>query len=408
VEPAGLQEIFYKTSRMVVFACNACGASVKKNQVEKHYQQQCRRCESLSCMDCGKDFWGEEYKNHIKCISEDQKYAAKGWQPKASTNKGERKQEAWIEAINKAVSDSRDMSPALRQVLSTLTQHSNIPRKKKKFENFVSNSVHVRNQALVEQAWKVFEAAVAKPKEDEAPKPADQGTSTETGPGAENGQEKGSSVPAPKKKKKRKEASAADEAENEQEESNSAPVQKKKKKRKECLAEDQQDPELPAPDSAEHKKSKREKKQERSKKKNKGGVSKDNETTKKKRRLQDEEEQLNGAEANGGAPHGKKQKLDKDSTEQLNATLDESALMSVHRPGKFDWTGVVLAVLGTQEDKELPMKKLRKKVMSEFQSRGGDGKPDTTREEIWAKLEKKLKRMPQVKVLRDNVKLVSA
>ena len=37
---------------MVFFTCNACGASLKKNQVEKHYLHQCRQCEVLSCIDC--------------------------------------------------------------------------------------------------------------------------------------------------------------------------------------------------------------------------------------------------------------------------------------------------------------------------------------------------------------------
>ncbi len=46
-----------RSSKMVFFSCNACGESVKKNQVEKHYTQQCRNCEMLSCIDCGKDFW---------------------------------------------------------------------------------------------------------------------------------------------------------------------------------------------------------------------------------------------------------------------------------------------------------------------------------------------------------------
>ena len=39
---------------MVYFTCNACGASLKKNQVEKHYMNQCRSCEVLTCIDCQK------------------------------------------------------------------------------------------------------------------------------------------------------------------------------------------------------------------------------------------------------------------------------------------------------------------------------------------------------------------
>lgn len=42
---------------------------------------------------------GEDYKNHIKCISEDQKYGGKGYEAKA--NKGDVKQQQWIQ-VNSA------------------------------------------------------------------------------------------------------------------------------------------------------------------------------------------------------------------------------------------------------------------------------------------------------------------
>lgn len=38
---------------------------------------------------------GNDYKNHNKCISEDQKYGGKGFEAKA--NKGDVKQQQWIE-----------------------------------------------------------------------------------------------------------------------------------------------------------------------------------------------------------------------------------------------------------------------------------------------------------------------
>ncbi len=80
---------------MVFFTCNACGASLKKNQVEKHYQSECRNCSSLSCMDCGVDFHGDSYAEHTKCISEAEKY--QGAMYKEGTNKGDKKQEEWLE-----------------------------------------------------------------------------------------------------------------------------------------------------------------------------------------------------------------------------------------------------------------------------------------------------------------------
>ena len=80
---------------MVFFTCNACGSSLKKNQVEKHYQCECPRCEVLSCMDCGKDFYGDEYASHTKCISEAAKY--QGSLFKGSSDGGGKKQQEWLE-----------------------------------------------------------------------------------------------------------------------------------------------------------------------------------------------------------------------------------------------------------------------------------------------------------------------
>lgn len=83
---------------MVFFTCGACGASLKKNQVEKHYQTECPRCEVLSCMDCGRDFYGDEYAGHTKCISEAEKYQGALLSDSArGPGKGERKQQEWLQ-----------------------------------------------------------------------------------------------------------------------------------------------------------------------------------------------------------------------------------------------------------------------------------------------------------------------
>lgn len=82
--------------RMVSFICNACGQTVRKNQVEKHYQTQCSSCCVLSCIDCGKDFAGNEYTSHNSCISEAEKYQGHLYKAKEKGNKGEAKQKEWL------------------------------------------------------------------------------------------------------------------------------------------------------------------------------------------------------------------------------------------------------------------------------------------------------------------------
>uniref|UniRef100_A0A803T329 Ly1 antibody reactive n=1 Tax=Anolis carolinensis TaxID=28377 RepID=A0A803T329_ANOCA len=111
---------------MVVFTCNACGESVKKVQVEKHVNI-CRNCQCLSCMDCGKDFWGDDYKCHVKCLSEDQKYGGKGFE--AKTHKGDVKQEFFCFLIK---------------------------------QNWMANSLKIHNKTLQDQVWDIFSEATKK------------------------------------------------------------------------------------------------------------------------------------------------------------------------------------------------------------------------------------------------------
>jgi len=76
---------------MVVFNCGQCGEALKKNQVDKHLTIICRRVQTLSCIDCGKDFDREGYKTHIKCVSEQEKYGGANYMANSNVNKGEKK-----------------------------------------------------------------------------------------------------------------------------------------------------------------------------------------------------------------------------------------------------------------------------------------------------------------------------
>ena len=103
------------SSKMVFFTCNACGSSLKKNQVEKHYQSECPRCEVLSCMDCGRDFHGDEYAGHTKCISEAEKYQGGLFRESGKAGgggKGEKKQQEWLEVLVAYVDSRYFMSVA--------------------------------------------------------------------------------------------------------------------------------------------------------------------------------------------------------------------------------------------------------------------------------------------------------
>ncbi len=102
---------------MVYFNCCKCNNGFKKSQVEQH-MYQCGS-KAVCCIDCNKDFGFEqniylfilkrqiyklkyfsivEFKAHIKCITESEKYESKSSYV-SKANKGEVKQNAWFEVI---------------------------------------------------------------------------------------------------------------------------------------------------------------------------------------------------------------------------------------------------------------------------------------------------------------------
>ncbi|VDP13239.1 unnamed protein product [Soboliphyme baturini] len=141
---------------MVFFTCNGCGESVKKASVEKH-KIICRRSYTISCMDCGKDFNGQEYQAHTKCVSEAQKYDMKGDESIAS--KGDLKQQLWTEQVQRAIASTESSNSRLIDALQQLRDFPNIPRKKAKFKNFLLNSSRIRNPLLIDQLWDAISSA---------------------------------------------------------------------------------------------------------------------------------------------------------------------------------------------------------------------------------------------------------
>ncbi|XP_050300314.1 uncharacterized protein C16C10.8 [Anthonomus grandis grandis] len=143
---------------MVVFTCNHCGETLHKPKVEKHYQFQCRNYKSVTCVDCFKDFKNEEYVVHTKCITEDERYAAKGTYKNGIVKKGEVKQESWLEMIKSICETETNLKPSCRKLLETISEYSNVPRKKQKFLNFIRSSSG--NRAVmkdVEEVWDIIE-----------------------------------------------------------------------------------------------------------------------------------------------------------------------------------------------------------------------------------------------------------
>lgn len=137
---------------------------MKKAEIERHVYS----CGSklYNCIDCNKEFRDDEYKLHIKCLTESERYESKSsYVTKA--NKGELKQNAWLEKVANAVSVFRG-SPRAKTLLEKLTDFPNVPRKKPKFMNFMRNSFRSYGvtDAMLNEIWTVIEkmdAAQAQP-----------------------------------------------------------------------------------------------------------------------------------------------------------------------------------------------------------------------------------------------------
>ncbi|XP_064483722.1 cell growth-regulating nucleolar protein-like [Ornithodoros turicata] len=151
---------------MVTFTCSSCGESVKKNQVEKHYLSRCRSCNMLTCIDCNKDFWGDDYKLHTKCVTEQQRYGGKDF--KAPTAKGEAKQQEWMDLIANVIA-TENVPPRVRSMFKAMEAYENVPRKMKPFKNFLASSLRIHDQRLAEEAWQIIQQAQAQKSQNEQP-----------------------------------------------------------------------------------------------------------------------------------------------------------------------------------------------------------------------------------------------
>ncbi|NXS07656.1 LYAR protein, partial [Neodrepanis coruscans] len=376
---------------MVVFTCNACGEAVKKAQVEKHVNI-CRNCQCLSCMDCGKDFWGDDYKEHVKCVSEDQKYGGKGFE--AKTNKGDAKQQEWIQKIHE-VMKKPNVSPKVRNILEQMRAFDNIPRKKVKFQNWIKNSLRITDSSLQDQVWDVFSEAtrnISNEKEQDKSQQKEERQSSESGEKtvAEENGITDDKVERKKSKRERKEERQKN----------------KKKEKKDLKLEDQ----------SEVKKSKKSKKGKESVENefeiNGNGHESEiqEETNVKKRKhkhvegihhktyilvcFEDAFSQFQSSINYLKEAHSKMKRMKTENiSEDMEAedTNDNEENVGTNK-GKFNWKGTIKAVLKQAPDNEISVKKLRKKVWYDMFFLISFGR--------------KVNNNPKFRVLKDKVKLI--
>lgn len=392
---------------MVYFYCDACGESLKKNQVEKH-RYKCRGCCVVSCVDCGHNFRGNEYESHTKCISEEEKYSGKNYKPKPNANKGEVKQELWTQQVQQAIDKASD--PKIQNVLQQLYNYSNIPRKKVKFENFLFNSLHLRNTALVSKVWEAISAEILAKDCESSENSSDKNTAmpggeVNAGTTDQNGtlhsakaeDSPTSQADSSRKSKKRKKDKSRrdDQTENCPEDvqpdlssaagdSSTKSVAKKKKRKRQEDAVDTQtntvcengDKNAAVAEECGHK---------------------DKKSAKKCKHNGDVCESFEGTDAvNAGDDLCKQVKT---------SDADDSCISKAVHCTKFMWHPVIIDILQQAPNKQLPVKKLRKKVLRKFNVQLGDGKV-YTKEKLVAKFTHKLNRCAGLKVHENVVTLL--
>lgn len=388
---------------MVYFTCGACGESMKKGAVEKHYTQRCKQCNVLTCIDCLKDFHGEEYKSHNQCMSENQRYSKEGrsgWDPsQGQGNKGEQKQQAWIENL-KSLLEETQLEPDVKNIVNTIINHENIPRKKPKFVNFIKNIM--RNKASVtsiDKTWELFSQA-QKPAVEACDKPSNSTKDSKV--------EADSSIECEDDQKKNKKDEVIE---------NSVPcvekkMKKKKKKDKKKNSVSSEDVEISVEEevTSKEEKKKRSKKDKKNKKeggeKNKENVQQncndmdttENETIDKK--IQETKQKKVEEKSNPDDVPIKKSKKRKRDDNPVVEILEEQP---DSKKSKFNWDEVISDLLEKQQDNEMSLKKLKKKCIAEFFAQNAE--THKTKEDLSVKLNKKLKKR-KYKVLKDRVKLV--
>ncbi|XP_056411112.1 cell growth-regulating nucleolar protein [Hyla sarda] len=359
---------------MVFFTCNACGESLKKAQVEKHISF-CRNCQCLSCIDCGKDFLGDDYKTHLKCITEDEKYGGKGFEAKGF--KGDAKQQQWLQRIKEAMKKP-NLSNGIRNILNQISTYDNIPRKKAKFQNWIRNSIKVNDPALQDEVWDIFEDSSSNEKDNTN----NNAPSNTTEP--ESKAESSSATEESEKKKSKRERKEERKKKNKKEKKDLSSEEQngtKKKAKKRKMEED----EIPETGDEEATRKKKKKHQ-----KHKGDEAFEEE---------EEEEEASGVKKKQNDSEGEEQEEQADEN-----GADENVDEESGKKGKFNWKGTIKALLRQAPDNELPIKKLRKKVIAQYYVISSE--QHKSEEELLATFNKKIHKNPTFRVLKERVKLV--
>lgn len=365
-------------------------------------------------------FSGQDYEEHIKCITEEERYSGKGFVSKEK--KGEKKQNTWVEMLQSVLDEQKSAPGNVLRIIETVSKHNNTPRKKPKFINFVKNVCGQKtNSKDIDQAWDLISVKLSALSNANNRNQNQKKASPEEN--SDDKQEETNGVVQEEPKEDTNDDSSQNDAEeqngnvNAVEEKKLTKKQRKEEKKRRKYEAELQSAEAP-PEEVEEAETKKGKK-----KKNKSeSVDDDDENEgkngkNKKRKRQDtvnsvghQETVENGTEPVQPAPPAKevtqkkKQRTAEEEAEesiclhdQNVAKIGELAVSS----DKFNWHAVIISVL-EKKGNEVPFKRLQKKVLAEYSEATGRDVDDR----IADKFIKKLKSAPNVRVDKNRVLLI--
>lgn len=70
---------------------------------------------------------------HTKCVTEEERYAAKGSIPNGVVKKGEVKQQSWTDLLQSITNTTPNATANQRRIFEVISNSVNVPRKKNKF-----------------------------------------------------------------------------------------------------------------------------------------------------------------------------------------------------------------------------------------------------------------------------------
>uniref|UniRef100_A0A146KSY7 Cell growth-regulating nucleolar protein n=1 Tax=Lygus hesperus TaxID=30085 RepID=A0A146KSY7_LYGHE len=445
---------------MVMFSCNRCSKGLKKKDVLTHsYQCGGPNNINVTCIDCLKDFRGNEYDSHTSCVTEEVRYGGKG----AVVKETGKKQNQWLGIVRQVLKVNDSLDIPVKKFLQSIQHMENIPRNQKKFHNWANSAMHIKDRTFLDKVFQILQAEFQKSNEANKSKdsastkpknPSDdqEDVQTESGPAEERVEKK-----EKKKKKSKNHEEITEEGHTEengvngveekrknrdtpddvQEELDNGtvkeekPKKKKKKKRNSDEVEEEEsienaEPmeenggEIPEMKEDDVKLSKKERKMKKKKAKfeselreienfkkeevEENIVEEAPKTKKSKKRKLNEESNVDEPDKDGDENDSKRKKVVEDrANENGNDESVEPTTESPSKKQKFNWHQMIVEVLKKSKDDEVSVKKITKKVINEYVSRYGD---IGIHEKLNAKMTKKLKTCPGIRVLKDKVKLL--